>query len=382
MKLHVASAGFLALFSWWNFGSTEDSVPVSEPPPITSVETPAIPIIDNYIPNGLPFSHASTDLPLSEQLSGSCAACHSDIFEQWTHDPHRSGITSQKLLKEWSAHNSTPECQNCHLPLFGQQPMVSPTFVSGDPTQPIPIPNPNFKPNLYVESVGCASCHIRDGKIVGQTSTSAPHTIVHSNSLSQSIACHSCHQGQPAGYADPIYNTYAEWESSSFAKAGVQCQDCHMSNIPTTTSLVGTVTQANHGMSLSIRQALRVEWVDAPTIIQRGILANFNVTIINSGAGHAIPTGSPFEDNKFLFEVIQNGKNLQKPIEHRMGIVFSDDAPKKIIERSVIPADGTLSFQIPVNIGQKKLTGRAVLRISYVERDNPSTLVEYPIEIR
>ena len=257
-----------------------------------------------------------------------------DVFEQWYSDPHRAGLKSEKLLASWAAHNSAPDCQSCHLPLFGQTPTVSPTFVSGDPTQPISSPNPNFEANLYVESVGCASCHIRDGKIVGQSSTSAPHSLVHSDQLGQSSACQSCHQGQPAGYAEPIYNTYAEWEESRFAKAGVQCQDCHMSSIPTSTSLVGKLTQANHHMSLTIRQALRVEWVDAPTTVKRGELTHFNINIINSGAGHAIPTGSPFEDNALVFEVIKDGKSLQKPIEHRLGYVFSELQPKTIVERS------------------------------------------------
>ena len=382
MKLHIASAGFLALFSWWNFGSNDDAPPPSTPPPINTPEAPAVPVIDSYIPKQLPFSHASTELPLSEQLSGACAACHSDIYEQWFNDPHRTGLQSSELLKGWAAHNNAPSCQNCHLPLFGQQPTVAPTFVDGDPTQPIPTPNPNFEPNLYSESVGCASCHIRDGLIVGQQSTAAPHSIVHSPDLSRSTACQSCHQGQAAGYAEAIYTTYSEWENSSFAKAGVQCQDCHMSSTPTTTALVGTITQANHAQSLSIRQALRVEWVDAPAVVQRGELTHFNINIINSGAGHAIPTGSPFEAHSLIFEVIQNEKALQKPIEHSLGLTFSDSNPKTIIQNSRIPVDGTLSFQIPVNIGQKKLVGRAILRIRYSERENSTTLVEYPIEIR
>lgn len=380
MKLHITTAGMLALFSWWNFGDSEDSPP--PPPTVVEEAVPEVPQINDYLPEQLPFSHATAELPLSEQLAGACAACHSDIYEQWFNDPHRTGLTSGRLLEQWAAHNDAPSCKNCHLPLYVQQPTVVPTFVNGDPTQPIPTANPNFEANLYTESVGCASCHIRAGQVVGANSLRAPHSIVHSSDLSQSSACKSCHEGQPAGYAEAIYTTYSEWEGSSFAKAGVQCQDCHMSSTPTTTALVGAITQANHSHSLSIRQALRVEWVDAPVVVQRGELTYFNVNIVNSGAGHAIPTGSPFEEHAFLFEVIQGDKSLQKAIEHKLGLVFSESSPKTILQRSVIPADGTLSFQIPLEIDQKKLPGRALLRISYLERENSSTLVEYPIEIR
>src|SRR3972149_4806383 len=43
--------------------------------------------------------------------------------------------------------------------------------------------------------------------------------------------CRDCHQFPPDGFAlngKLLENTYAEWKASPFARAGVQCQDCHM----------------------------------------------------------------------------------------------------------------------------------------------------------
>lgn len=381
MKSYHAIAGLLGVFSWWNFGSNNDTETQKEPAP-EIVETPIVPVLEEYNPKTHPFSHAPDGLSINEQQAGECASCHADIFEQWYQSPHRNGILSQSLLKEWSAHNNAPDCQNCHLPLVTQRPFVASTYVNGDPLQPILDSNPRFESSLYSESVGCVACHMRDGQIVGQNSVAAPHSLLHSPTLSNSSACQNCHQGQPAGYSEPIYTTVSEWQKSSFAKAGVHCQDCHMSSVPSTNSLVGRLTQSNHQVSLNARQALTVRLGHAPSRVQRGTVEMYQVSIVNSGAGHALPTGSPFQNTQIVFQVIRGDSNLQEPITHDLNVEFSTESPKQILKDSRIPADGVVSFQIPIEINQKKEPGLSVFTIFYVEDGERTSLLEYPIEIR
>ena len=59
------------------------------------------------------------------------------------------------------------------------------------------IPNPMFDSELREEGVGCISCHLGEGVILGPTGTAnAPHPVQKSEALLKPEACNTCHQAE------------------------------------------------------------------------------------------------------------------------------------------------------------------------------------------
>ncbi len=60
----------------------------------------------------------------------------------------------------------------------------------------------------------------------------AIHTVETREFLSGSEFCGSCHTVIHPFNGVRLEHTYAEWKSSAYAEAGIQCQDCHMRSVP------------------------------------------------------------------------------------------------------------------------------------------------------
>jgi mono/diheme cytochrome c family protein len=134
--------------------------------------------------------------------------------------------------------------------------------------------------------VTCAVCHVRNGnrfgpprkndKTLGHIKTDAHGGFTAKKEFEQSNFCAECHQF-PQSFAingKPLENTVFEWQQSTFAKQGKQCQSCHMPD--RTHSFKGI-----HDKTFT-RQGL-----DIQTSIKDGA-AQLNITSTN--IGHAFPT--------------------------------------------------------------------------------------------
>lgn len=167
-------------------------------------------------------------------------------------------------------------------------------------------------------------------------------------------ACHTEIRPIEVNGETPIHlqETYDEWRESEYAEMGVQCQDCHMhpdpaqfiaqlnetgqipprevshrfvganylltdANLPA--NLVtflrgghppGPISTAEWQADLLVQQELIVDLlqaaatleITAPETMTPGETAVFDVTISNSGAGHALPTG-PLDQRHMWLEV-------------------------------------------------------------------------------
>jgi Cytochrome c554 and c-prime len=178
--------------------------------------------------------------PLERSLAPrACGACHPIQYEDWRSSIHaRSmgpGVAGQLVEMARRDPAATRACRVCHAPLAEQSPLAR----RGAALEA----NPDFDPELARQGVVCASCHVRGHQRFGPPprpealGRSIPRERLPHNGATYVSAylhaefCAACHQFGPDGPAlngKPLENTYEEWRGSEAARAGLQCQDCHM----------------------------------------------------------------------------------------------------------------------------------------------------------
>ncbi len=183
---------------------------------------------------GLPNLEAST-----------CGQCHTEIYREWKISTHRRAWMDDAQFQaelEKSRGESDPDrgdvswlCVNCHTPVVEQLPRLVVDLEAGEIDQPVYVDNPQFEPALQEDAITCASCHVRDGAIIGPYGVkSAPHAVRKDESLRTVEVCVRCHQaeqfykGQNLGC---FFTTGAEWRASKYADEGETCQSCHMPEV-------------------------------------------------------------------------------------------------------------------------------------------------------
>lgn len=214
----------------------------------------------------------------------SCASCHYSVVEQWSQSAHSADHTAFFDLID---DMGMPACASCHLPLARQHPTTV-QYVQGDASRPLARDNHGWDLTLRSEGVTCAACHLREGRIItGTASGRAPHEVLVSEELATSTGCAACHQLTLPGSDEPLYDTFGEWQRSTWGQAGVQCQDCHMASAADGGSDHAMPARTGHGLSVLVR-------TDAYELVRGGEPIDITLVLQNTGAGHSLPTGSPF----------------------------------------------------------------------------------------
>jgi hypothetical protein len=93
------------------------------------------------------------------------------------------------------------------------------------------------------------------------------------------------------------------------------------------------------------------------------------VRLQNTGAGHHIPTGSPFKSYQVTLHLEDAaGEALAAPAELELGRTISDEPPWTTLSDNRISAGGEVSFEHTFEVSQKKTAQRAtlVVRVSAV----------------
>lgn len=264
---------------------------------------PVLVLLVSLIQATLP-SQASAIPPAGLSPSAYCGECHKDIYRMWSRSAHARALEDpvfQDALRETRAREGdqvAKVCLACHAPIMG---------IIGDE---------KLSQKITWEGVNCDVCHsivsvtyseggakqvfdpgpVKRGPIPDAASTA--HEVACSELHSQGLVCAGCHE-----YVNPegtrIMSTYSEWLGSDDAKGGRVCQDCHMGRVSANVvdPRVARVTTAEvnlhevpGGHSLEqLHKALRLS-IDS---VRRGDTLEVAVTILNKGAGHAVPTGMP-----------------------------------------------------------------------------------------
>ena len=221
-----------------------------------------------------------------------CALCHRQQFEDWKTSVHsRSmgpGIYGQLLNMEEKNPATYTVCATCHTPLSEQIPHLK----EGSEYRP----NAAFDPELQQAGLICAACHVRQHERFGPPRRAElptpPADVVQphggftaTTAFQRSEFCKPCHQFREGAFAlngKLLENTFAEWQASPYAEAGVQCQGCHM---PDRRHLWRGIQDPD-----MVRQAMTVSVSPLAPFYRPGDTLQATITVTNSGAGHYLPT--------------------------------------------------------------------------------------------
>lgn len=224
--------------------------------------------------------------PLEASLEPeACGTCHPAQYADWRTSLHAAsfgpGVAGQHAELLAADPAAAIACQDCHAPLAEQK-----SLAPGDGRF---VANPVYQPALRARGVVCAACHVRGNERFappprdGGRATTAPGAFPPHNGVTRSPAflrsefCRGCHQFAPGALAlegTLVQNTYEEWRASRFARAGKQCQDCHMPD-----------------------RRHRWRGIHDEAMVRSGVTIDADATpetitlrVRNTGVGHAFPT--------------------------------------------------------------------------------------------
>lgn len=281
-----------------------------------------------------------------------CEMCHSEIYAQWNGSMHSKAFVdplwraaTKLFFKEAVGNDELMEmkaCVKCHTPLgFRSYSISSP----GDDYEKLA--------SLPAQGIFCNWCHnINEVKHLGDAgyeveagggeddpstmlgpfkdSSSDYHPTKYSELHTKSEFCGLCHDVSHAANKLPIEQTYTEWKNSPYntgdPKTTVNCQDCHMRQRPGIPSTGKTARPNNPGRAAEsgperdhiwthyfvgansvvtkllgsemhskmaverLKNAADLELIKKDSY-SRNTLSNIKIKVINSGAGHYLPTG-------------------------------------------------------------------------------------------
>lgn len=355
--------------------------------------------------------HQTIPVGLTSLSAKECGNCHQEIYNEWKHSTHAVAYQDLQFQAEWKSADIYA-CLNCHAPLQNQQEFIVKGLINGDYKTPVKEPNPHFDRTLQLESITCASCHVRDGNVIGTIGiTNAPHKTVKDVEFLSEQVCLNCHN--VVDELNPVlvctFETGNEWNENWAIKEGKNCISCHM---PETERPIfpGMGNRISHfhnfpGSGIPKFFGMDVEGLEALDIIDDTVKSAFNindklrykVTLINSYAGHNVPTGDPERFFLITFKLIDKdgskiveekqrigeewqwypeakkiSDNNLKPLEKR-SFVFEYDFRKK--ENMTLTAEVTKHRMTEENAEYNKILGDYPIYITIWKR-------EYEITIR
>ena len=261
-----------------------------------------------------------------ESLSSKgCAACHQEIYEEWAASMHAKAYIDPLFQAYWRKDNNIWICLNCHTPLQNQQDFIITGFEKGDIKKPITQKNEDFSHELREEGITCATCHVRDGVILGPYGNiDAPHPTKYDPMFKSTAICDRCHQvpsGKTMLYIANPCNTSEEFHGGPYASKGYVCQTCHMPEVERPAATDSPIKK--------VRQHL---WRGGhnPDMVKRALMVSLDkkinngridliLKIKNSWAGHKVPTGDPDRYITIHFDVINKRGDIIKSEQYTIG---------------------------------------------------------------
>lgn len=287
-----------------------------------------------------PVDTSQTPAVLGKLSAKECATCHQEFYDEWQTTIHSKAWTEPYFQTDWKFDGSQHSCRLCHTPLDRQQPQKVLGYRDTDKWDPIVEDNPDFDPKLQHEGVTCAACHYREGKIVGVLgNTNAPHPVKKLDDPNQ--VCVRCHivEGDKwdTFFRFPPCGTVAEIESSrsqsttnnkTANRAGLSgehlvsdssslgCVECHMPLLKRPLVKGGVVRETRqhfwrggHDPEM-VKNALTIKFDEKDSINKDKRL--FTLTIVNTGAAHYVPTGTPDRHLTVQLRVLDKQNNVLK----------------------------------------------------------------------
>jgi len=261
---------------------------------------------------------AAGNTPASGFAPAQSCSCHSNFLQEWQRSMHAQALSDPLFKTELiQANNATagklgPFCVKCHGPVATMIGQASNPATGSAAAQGITctfchqITGPTAPTNnvaLLIDPSGIYRAQI--------SNPTAPHPTAFSAFHNSSQLCGSCHNVSHPANGLPVETTYSEWLASPQAKAGVTCQDCHMSGMP---GEIGPATGWDAGggpmrsvfhmtfagaqvglgdpvLAETMLQSAATLKMYEPVVLEGAKTSSATVTITNTGAGHDLPTG-------------------------------------------------------------------------------------------
>jgi hypothetical protein len=270
-----------------------------------------------------------------------CGSCHRDIYEYWKSSLHAQAADDWRYqdvvtrLKDKGTPGVETLCPRCHAPAA------------------VEMRDVRWEKKVSWEGVTCDFCHSVRGiradperpfiLEIGAAKTgplkdvvATGHEARYADVFVSSALCAPCHQFVNAKRLE-LLSTYAEWQASSYAAKGITCQSCHMRTatgniVDPKVARVPSVPLNLHempgGHSLSeLNRALQAQ-ISAE---RHGDTVDVTVHVLNRGAGHSVPTGSPLRAITMVVDV-DTGTGRRQTATRSYARVVADEAGKEITD--------------------------------------------------
>jgi hypothetical protein len=274
-----------------------------------------------------------------------CGNCHAEIYREWSRSGHARSANGRHFgnLYEgtdwhgtagvsWGLLTQYPDgrgvCTSCHAPTASGYDLRQVQGVAAQGVHcdychkvsaagdgPIGLTHGRFNLQLLRPAGGQLFFGPLDDVDRGEDAYSPLYR--------DSRYCASCHEGVVFGV--PVYTTYSEWRASPAARAGQQCQDCHMKPSGRMTNIApghGGIerdphTLGNHlffdgGQEAMLRRAVKV----SASFERVAGQVQAKVRVWTEGAGHRVPTG--FIDRNLLL-VVEGRTTADRPLHALTG---------------------------------------------------------------
>ncbi len=254
-----------------------------------------------------PIPHQEIPEGLVSLKSEDCGVCHQDHYKEWKLSTHAHAWTDLQFQAELDKDSSPFMCINCHIPLQNQQEYIVSGLINGDIYRPVKEKNPFFDPVLQQEGINCASCHVRNGEIIGPSGSElAPHKVRKAPELLSEELCIGCHNANAV--ITPTlactFETGDEWKAGPFY-GKKNCKSCHMPEVMRAI-VPGYPVRSSHrhfftGSGIPKFDTVQTTVLNGlefyPDKVAKEYAVNeafgFKIRLKNENAGHRVPSGDP-----------------------------------------------------------------------------------------
>lgn len=347
----------------------------------------------------IPIPHQEVPQGLVSLYAKDCGMCHQEIYNEWQQSVHAVAFQDLQFQAEWKKDNVIV-CLNCHTPLQDQQEFIVTGLLNGDYKTPVKTPNPHFDKALQMESITCATCHVRDGNVIGTMGiTNAPHKTTRDVEFLSEQICLGCHNvvSELSLALVCTFETGDEWQNNWAFEAGKNCIFCHMPAIERSI-VAGFPTRKSHshyfpGSGIPKFYDMKSNRLDGLEITEDkikdtysvGEKINYSLILKNSYAGHNVPTGDPERFILITFKVSDSDGKILKQEEHRIGEKWQwHPVAKKLSDNNLKPLEERafdFSYRLPDKNGLSLIIEVTRHRITKENAEFMGILDKYPLSV-
>ncbi len=302
----------------------------------------------------LPATAHAQSLSPEFQPAEVCGSCHETLYAQFRGSMHAQAAVDPLYLYELRLADEQTEgglgtfCLKCHSPIGD---------ALGETAPPGGATDGSTLSETAKAGVTCDFCHTVSGRAPGRLgngsfesdpglvkrgpykdSVSPGHDTAYSEFHTTSEFCATCHDVNHPTNGLALEATYTEWAEGEWAKAGVQCQDCHMTPGPGPSapasgvaatfgperdavyemsfkgpnSVFGDPAAAEELLKSAAELELVIEGAGAEGV-DPGDAMRALVKVKNVGAGHYLPTG--LTDTRRMWLEVSAVANTGGPVE-------------------------------------------------------------------